>query len=75
MAQATETLRKNRTVQFNFTLDAKALMTALGRNETEEDDDGMPEEEGEEGSAVGVLRKKRAEETPIVKLSQTPMAG
>lgn len=72
---ATETLKKSRTIQFNFSMDEQALMRALGKpskkDQPEEDDDGQEKE----GSAVRLLKRSRSEEVPIVKLSQIPMAG
>lgn len=67
---ATETLKKSRSIQFNIVLDEKALMNALGNKPLEVDD-----EEEKEGSAVKLLKQSRTEETPIVKMSQVPMAG
>jgi len=73
MAKATETLKKSRTVQFNFTMDADALAKALGAIEDAEEGDENDKEE--ETTAASVLKKKRVDEMPIVKLSQIPMAG
>ena len=70
---ATETLKRNRTIQFNISLDEKALFRALGKKPLEEDN--YVEEKEEEGASVRLLKKMREEEPPVVKLSQTPMAG
>ena len=70
---ATDQLKKSRAIHFNIVLDAKALMEALGEKKKDGEDD---DEEEKEGAAVRVLKQRREEEkTPIVKLSQTPMAG
>lgn len=70
MAKATETLKKSRNINISISLDAEALMRALQKEDGEEPDDGKEEE----GPAVKMLKQMR-DETPIVKMSQIPMAG
>lgn len=66
MAKATETLKKSRNINISISLDAEALMQAMGNNVDEEDDTPT--------TAAGILRKSM-DEPKIVKMSQTPMAG
>lgn len=54
MAQATETLKKSRNINISISLDAKALMQALGDENEEEDDNGK-----EKTTAAKMLRDLR----------------
>lgn len=68
MTQATETLKKSRNINIRISLDADALVKAMQDDPEEVDSVG-------EGPAVKMLRTMRDEQSPVVKLSQVPMAG